>query len=154
MAYSYYLQNRKGLQRMYSMYPSLIICKKNRFFQLCVDCFFEIGFGKHNRCKKQSKATNLQKKNMVFTRTRNLQRANQLVYLVREVDLFLLLQASRKNLHQIRLLQSICLFGNCLNLCISYIYQKKSTEKRYCVHTLPGLNFTNLSYILLHLITY
>ena len=28
---------------------------------MCVDCFFEIGPGKHNRCTKQSKATNLQK---------------------------------------------------------------------------------------------
>ena len=52
---------------MYSMYPSFIICKKNRqkkekkSLQLSVECFFEIGPSKHNRCTKQSKATNLQK---------------------------------------------------------------------------------------------
>ena len=52
---------------MYSMYPSFIICKKNRqkkekkSLQLSVECFFEIGPDKHNRCTKQSKATNLQK---------------------------------------------------------------------------------------------
>ena len=28
---------------------------------MSVECFFEIGPGKHNRCTKQSKATNLQK---------------------------------------------------------------------------------------------
>ena len=41
--------------------------KEKRSLQLCVDCFGEIGPGKHNRCTKQSKASNLQKHLMVKT---------------------------------------------------------------------------------------
>jgi hypothetical protein len=51
-------------------------------------------------------------------------------------------------------IKSICLFSNCLKLCILYIYQKNQHKKKYCINKLPGINLTNLSYILLHLITY